>query len=63
MTFRSAITALFVIIILFLLYMDNHYWHSSFSYSHIGTWSECKKSKVGDLTHFVCKQGEISIKR
>jgi len=59
---RQTIVLILIFVALFLAYMDSHYWYSPFSYSHDGLWSDCRQSKNGDVTTFVCKQGEISIK-
>ena len=59
---QDILTIIIVVVVMFLVYMDGHYWYSPFSYSHDGLWSDCRQSKNGDVTTFVCKQGEISIK-
>lgn len=53
---------------LLLAYADQHYWHSFFSYNHIGKWTKCEPTfperedgHVPTVVHYRCAEGEITL--
>lgn len=60
--YRTWFYGLFWVGFLFLAYMDHNYWYSFMSYSHVGRWTDCKVTRIGEWERFTCREGEIELR-